>query len=165
MAVRRAPKKVAVRGHGQVTVTGLKATTRTVRKALAMTGPGGAAAGKEAVGDLGKRLKEAGEYVAGIARGKASWSSKVPASIKVGGGRSGVNITAGGARAPAAYPNEIPGVRHPVFGGKGTARPDAPWVTNENRPFLAPAGDEGADGAAAIVAQVVDDWAHEHGFR
>ena len=155
---RRRPTRVKVPGHGHVSVGGLKHTARSVRKAAGIEGPDGTATGKEAAKDLGLRLREAGEFVAAIARSNASWSAKVPGSVKVLGGTSGVYIRAGGPRAPAGYPNEVAGVRHPVFGHD-------PWVTNENRPFLAPAGDSGADGAAEIVARVIDDWAHEYGFR
>ena len=62
-------------------------------------------------------------------------------------------------------PNEVAGVRHPVFGGRGTKRPHAPWVTNQHRPFLAPAADQSGDAAAEKFAQVIDDWAIKAGFR
>ena len=158
MAARPNPGKVKITGHGRVNVTGLRATVRAAKKAGALTG--GTGTGGSAAGDLGKRLLAAGEYVAAIAKAKASWSTQIPPAIKVGGGRSGVNIT---CKAPPAYPNEVEGVRHPVFGG--AHNPKAPWVTNEHRPFFAPAADEGADGAAEIVAQVIGDWAAEHGFE
>ena len=156
MAVRRRPSRVKVTGHGRVSVGGLRQVSGALR-AGGLSGTAGA--------DLSRRLKEAGEFVAVIARANAGWSSLVPGSVKVRGGRSGVYIVAGGPKAPAAYPNEVAGVKHPVFGGPGTSRPKAPWVTNEHRPFLAPAGDEGADGAAEIVARVCDDWAIENGVR
>jgi hypothetical protein len=154
MAARRSPGKVKVTGHGRVTVTGLRGTVKAVTKAAALEGGSGPSAG--AATDLGKRLKEAGVYVAAIAAGMAGgWSESIPPAIRVGGGRSGVTIT---CRTGAAYPNEIDGVRHPTFDHD-------PWVENEHRPFFAPAADAGADGAAEIVAQVIDDWAIEHGFR
>lgn len=150
-------KTIKLRGttHPVVAVRGLRATVKAAKKVGALEGSGVTSGG--AAGDLGKRLKEAGEYVAAIAKDKASWSEQIPPAIKVGGGRSAVTIT---CRVGPAYPNEIEGVRHPVFGN-----PDIPWVTNEHRPFFEPAATEGADGAAEIVARVIDDWAAQYGFE
>ena len=153
MAGRPSPGKVRVAGHGRVTVTGLRAAVRASKNVSVLAGSTSTSGG--AAGDLGARLKEAGVYVAGIAKAKASWSQQIPPKIRVGGGRSGVIVS---CNAPPAYPNEIEGVRHPTFGHD-------PWVTNEHRPFLAPAGDEGAQGAAEIVARVIDDWAAQYGFK
>jgi len=152
MAPPRRPGKVKVTGHGRVNVTGLRGTVRAAKQVAALDG---SLAGGGAAGDLGRRLKEAGVYVAALAKEHASWSQQIPPAIKVGGGRSGVVIT---CRAGPAYPNEIAGVRHPTFGHD-------PWVENEHRPFFAPAADAGAEGAAEIVARVVNDWAAEYGFR
>jgi hypothetical protein len=156
VATRRRPGKVKVTGHGHVSAGRLKQAGKELRKATGLLGPDGTATGKQAAGDLGLRLREAGEFVAAIARSNAGgWSQQIPPSIKVMGGTSGIYIR---CAAPPAYPNEVAGVRHPVFGHD-------PWVTNVNRPFLAPAGDEGADGAAEIVARVISDWAREYGFE
>jgi hypothetical protein len=153
MAARPTPGKVKITGHGRVSVAGLKAAVKQAKQVSSLTS--GDTSGGGAAGDLGKRLKEAGVYVAAIAAGMASWSEQIPSKIRVGGGRSGVNIT---CKAGPAYPNEVAGVRHPTFG-------HGPWITNQHRPFFAPAADAGADGAAEIVAQVVDDWAAEYGFK
>lgn len=67
--------------------------------------------------------------------------------------------------APAAYPNEVEGVRHPVFGGRGTSRPRAPWVTNEHRPFLGPAMDNKAGDAAKRYAEKLDRMLAKAGFK
>jgi hypothetical protein len=149
MAVHhRRSTHVKVSGNARVTVAGLKATSRALKSA----GSGAAA------GDLGKRLKEAGDFVAAIARRKASFSSRIPGSIKVRGGRTGVSIVAGSAKAPHAEAFEL-GKRHPLFGNRQH------WYPTAHIPFLEDAADEGADGAAVIVARVVDDWAREYGFR
>jgi len=100
--------------------------------------------------------------IAEQARTNAHWSARIPPSITVSGGGSGVSISTG---APPAYPNEVPGVRHPVFGGRGTSRPKAPWVTNQHRPFLAPAADERIEEAAEKFAKVLDDWAKKYGYK
>jgi len=123
---------------------------------------GGGGGGGAADDDLGKRLREAAEVIAEQARENAGWSARIPPSIKVSGGGGGVSIVSG---APPAYPNEVAGVRHPVFGGRGTSRPKAPWVTNKHRPFLAPAADERIDEAAEKFAAVLDDWAKKYGFK
>jgi hypothetical protein len=107
-------------------------------------------------GGLPMRLREAGDLVAEEARVVAApWSKQVPPSIEVHEGADAVIVSSG---VGPSYPNEVKGVRHPVFGH------DA-WVTNEFRPFLAPAVDAKAGQAAEVVAKVVDDWGLELGYR
>jgi hypothetical protein len=109
------------------------------------------------------RLMEAARVIADQAkRNAAGWSARIPPSIRVSGGYPEITIR---ASAPPAYPNEVAGVRHPVFGGRGTKRPKAPWVENEHRPFLAPAADQRAGEAARKFAVIIDDWALKAGFR
>ncbi len=141
-------------------LTGLRAHGGGGAGALEGGGGGGGEGGGD--DDLGRRLVEAAEVIAEQARENAHWSARIPPSIKVSGGSGGVSIMSG---APPAYPNEVDGVRHPVFGGRGTRRPKAPWVTNQHRPFLAPAADERIDEAAEKFAQVIDDWAKERGYK
>lgn len=144
-------------------LSGLRAMARGGGGGGALQGPGGGGGGGgDAEGDLGRRLREAAEIIAEQAKSNADWSARIPPSIKVSGGAGGVSIMTG---APPAYPNEIPGVRHPVFGGRGTKRPKAPWVTNQHRPFLAPAADQKIDAAAEAFAKVIDDWAKELGYH
>jgi len=112
---------------------------------------------------MADRLVEAAKVIADRAKSNAGgWSARIPPSIKVSGSYPDVTIR---ASAPPAYPNEIPGGRHPVFGGRGTRRPHAPWVTNEHRPFLGPAADQRANEAAEKFAVIIDDWAIKAGFR
>lgn len=59
--------------------------------------------------------------------------------------------------APAAYPNEVKGVRHPVYG-------HGPWVENEYRPFLAPAADAKASDAMRRYEKHLDDMIKKAGF-
>ena len=151
--------KVRVKGHGKVTVTGLKQTARDVRKVAALQGPNGAETGKTAAGDLALRLREAAEVVANIARSNAAeFSDRIPATVRVMGGTSRVYIRAGGPAGPAAYTAET-AARHPVFGNRSV------WRQGPVHPFLGPACDEGAVPFAVIVGQVLSDWAREIGFR
>ena len=115
------------------------------------------------MGDIGRHLEEAAKVIADQARRNAAgWSARIPPSIRISGGETEFTIS---SAAPPAYPNEIPGVRHPVFGGRGTRRPEAPWVTNQHRPFLGPAADEKLNEAAEKFALVIDDWAIKAGFK
>jgi hypothetical protein len=117
------------------------------------------------------RLRAAAEIIAVLARAKsAGFSTRIPASIKVIGGTSGVWITAGGPGgkdAPNAYPFET-GARHPLFGLAGDGRPGdraAPgkghWYPQPKRPFLEEAALEGMEPCAAEFAKVLDDWAKQ----
>ena len=153
------PHRVAVGRHKLVT-----GPTRALHALARSAGGGGdGGGGVSAATDLARRLREAAQIIADQARvNAAGWSVRVPPSIRITGGGVTVSISSG---APPSYPNEIPGVRHPVFGGRGTKRPHAPWVTNQHRPFLAPAADEKADAALEAFSKVIDDWAAEHGYR
>jgi hypothetical protein len=112
---------------------------------------------------MADRLMEAAKVIAAQAKSNAAgWSARIPPSIRVSGGYPEVFIR---SAAPPAYPNEVPGVRHPVFGGRGTKRPRAPWVTNEHRPFLAPAADQRINQAAEEFAKIIDDWAIRLGYH
>jgi hypothetical protein len=91
----------------------------------------------------------------------STWSVQVPPSMRVQATSSTATISSG---VGPSYPNEVIRVRHPVFGGRNTSRPWAPWVTNEHRPFLAPAADAKADEAAQEIAKVIDDIARRDGF-
>lgn len=87
----------------------------------------------------------------------ALWSRSVPGSISVSVSGNTATIT---ASAPPAYPNEIKGVRHPVFG-----RESERWVTNQYRPFLAPALEESMDPAMARYARKIDRMCRSAGFN
>ena len=84
------------------------------------------------------------------------WSEQVPPSIRVyGRARYAVIFSQVGP----SYPNEVKGVRHPVFG-----MPKVSWVDNAYRPFLAPAAVAKADAAAAEIAMTIDDYCHSLGY-
>lgn len=113
------------------------------------------AAGTKLPRQLGKRLKQAGELVAVDARQRASWSTRIPGSIRVTGGATSVSIKAGGPKAPHAAPYEGAAgqatFRHPVYGNRHA------WRTQATRPYLRPAGDAKADACAELIAQALTD--------
>jgi hypothetical protein len=83
-------------------------------------------------------LRVAVQPVAADAQSRASYSTRIPQTVKVrvtGGGN--VKIVAGGVNAPDAAPLENKGqpgtFRHPVFGNREV------WVDQPARPFLGPA--------------------------
>lgn len=86
----------------------------------------------------------------------SGWSVQVPPSIRVKAAGNSATIDSG---VGPSYPNEVAGVRHPVYGNRRN------WVLNQYRPFLAPAADAKADAAASEIAKYIDDVAHEDGFR
>lgn len=85
---------------------------------------------------LTKELKLARDAVAAEARSRASFSTKIPATIKGSGTGATLKVSAGGAAAPNAAPLENRGkqgtFRHPVFGTDT-------WVNQQAHPFLTPA--------------------------
>lgn len=127
------------------------------------------AAGDEA---LKKRIKEGAQIIADGVKRRASWSAHIPASVRVTVAGFTFTISAGGVRAPMAYTFEAPArkgkragypVNHPVWGHG--PREDWHWVAQPPRQFMSPAADEDSDKALVAIAQVVDDWAKENGFK
>lgn len=96
-------------------------------------------------------LRAVGEKVAVRARANASWSTRIPATVKVrSAGLTSVIVSAGGPAAPEAKPLEHAGAsgtfRHPVFGNRNV------WVDQQARPFLHPAAMEDLQGSAEAVS-------------
>ena len=130
---------------------------------------------------LANRLRMAAAPVADYARASSSrWSRRVPLSVRLQGGASRITIAAGGQRAPQAYtmegrPDGRP-IAHPVYGHgprlrgplvNGRHRPPG-WTWRKQipvRPFLAEAIDAKQDEMLRIFAGVVDDWAHQLGYK
>jgi len=111
-------------------------------------------------------LREAGNLVARDARQRASWSSRIPATVRVEGtfraDREGVVIRAGGGNAPHARPYE--GLtsggttfRHPVFGNDW-------WVSQAARPFLMPAAEAQSGAATEAMTNALNVAAASLGF-
>lgn len=109
----------------------------------------------------GSDLGQAADVIAQEARRLAGeWSATVPGSV-------GVQVQGSKAivysDAPAAYPNEVEGVRHPVF-GPTLRNPDPAWVANEHRPFLGPAADAKASDAMKRYEKKLDRMLKAAGF-
>ncbi len=129
---------------------------------------------------LADRLRKAAEPIADYARLSSSrWSRRVPASVRLQGGASRITIAAGGERAPQAKtmegnPNGTP-CAHPVYGHGPRIRgplingryepPGWTWVKQPPRPFLREAVDAKQDEMLKIFAGIVDDWAHQLGYK
>jgi hypothetical protein len=128
------------------------------------------------------RLREAAEIIAEDARMRsARWSRRVPASVRLQGGTSSVTVAAGGKAAPQAWTmegnNSGTPRRHPVFGteaqlqahldagGRGRHGHGWTWVSQPPRPFMKEAIEAKAEEAFRQFAKVVEDWAHEKGFK
>ena len=112
----------------------------------------------EAAKGLTKGMAGAGQVIAANAKQRASYSKRIPGSIKVRAARGNVKVSAGGDAAPNAAPIENKGkgfVRHPVFVPYDKMPgPPGSWTEKNSRPaFLAPALEE----SAAKVAELVED--------
>jgi hypothetical protein len=112
-------------------------------------------------------LREAGAIVQKDAQARASWSGRIPASIKVvtsfRQNREGVTVRAGGTGAPHARPYE--GLssrggtfRHPVHGNDW-------WVAQASRPFLFPAAEANVAAVTAAMRGTLDEAARSLGFE
>jgi hypothetical protein len=118
---------------------------------------------------LTNRLRAACKPVTDAAKlSSARWSRRVPASVRLGGGASSVQIVAGGQRAPQAYTFEGTAsgapIAHPVY-AHGLDRKKWTWVKQQPRPFLREAIDANEDEMVKRFAGIVEDWAKQAGYR
>jgi hypothetical protein len=116
---------------------------------------------------LKRRIKDGADIIAAGVRKRAAWSETIPGSVKVRVTGLSFTISAGGAEAPSAYPNEAPArrgkragtpVNHPLWGNREH------WYPQTPRPFMLPAAEEDSDKALEAVAEVVNDWGRRNGF-
>lgn len=129
---------------------------------------------------LAARLRKAAQPVADDAkRRSARWSRRVPLSVRLQGGASRITIAAGGRAAPQAYTmegrNDGRPIAHPVHGHGPRVRgplvngrhdpPGWTWAKQRPRPFLREAIDAKQDEMVRIFAGIVDDWAHQLGYK
>jgi hypothetical protein len=108
-------------------------------------------------GDLGAAANIIADGARALA---AAWSAQIPGAIevRVHGNTAEISCAVG-----PAYPNEVAGVRHPVF-GPTAKNPDPSWVTNQHRPFLGPAADAKAGAAMARYGKKLDRMLRQAGF-
>lgn len=108
---------------------------------------------------LGDGLREAGMVIADEARARSStFSTRIPASIRVRKVGIRVSVTAGDENALDAAPLENKGIegffRHPVFGNRDV------WVNQQAHPYLRPAaeaqGERTADKVLESIARALD---------
>jgi len=113
------------------------------------------------------KLRAAGQIIQKKAQANASWSSRIPGSVKVvtsfRQNREGVTVRAGGSNTPHARPYEGlttrgDSFRHPVYGNDW-------WVAQAARPFLMPAVEASAGEVDAKVRAVLDEAAAGIGFE
>lgn len=109
--------------------------------------------------DLGQAADVIAQEARRIAAANGMPETAASISVQVQGSRAIVY-----SDAPAAYPNEVAGVRHPVF-GPTLRNPKPAWVANEYRPFLAPAADAKASAAMKRYERKLDGWLRTAGFR
>lgn len=99
-------------------------------RGIRSTGAAGAAAVRGA-------FRDSAEIVKADAAGRASYSSRIPGSLKARATATNFKVSAGGEAAPNAAPIENKGrgfVRHPVFGDREA------WTEKNSHPaFLSPA--------------------------
>ncbi len=103
-------------------------------------------------------LKAAGELVAAAARRNASFSTRIPRTIRTRRRGGAVEVVAGGPKAPGAMPIDnrgVPGLfRHPVFGHDV-------WVKQQAQPFMEPALAEAGPAAEAAIEAELDRTIHK----
>jgi len=109
-------------------------------------------------------MKKGGEIIAADARSRISGTSqRIADSIRVMANNKGVQVKAGGAKAPHAAPFENMGksgnFRHPVFGNREV------WVSQEAHPYLLPALDGKLDQVIDTVLEYLDNLTGEAGFH
>lgn len=107
----------------------------------------------DAGSDLGAAAKVIAEEASRLARGHGLVETADAINVDSDETSATVWVETG-----AAYPNEVEGVRHPVFG-------HGPWVTNKHRPFLGPACDSKAGDALERYSQHLKGLIKEAGFK
>lgn len=108
------------------------------------------------------------KVIAEDAKSRASWSTRIPGSIKATTANGGLTavVRAGGKAAPNAAPFEHAGregtFRHPVFADATKTRSDWTWVSQQARPFLHPATMDHLTEAVEAIRDAVILGVNEH---
>jgi hypothetical protein len=121
-----------------------------------------------------KTVREFGQELTTQIKSNASWSSRIPATVRVNvtftTKSAGASVIAGGKSAPHARPLERGnkssggGLRHPVFARKDKGRDEWTWVDMPTRPFFFKAVQQKDMLFTARVNRLLDDIANELGF-
>ncbi len=120
--------------------------------------------------ELRSKLRLIAHFVAAAARVNApnAADGQIKAGVRVRGAGFRLRIE---DAAPAAAAFEVGSrgggggqFKHPVFGGRGTKRPNAPWVDQATMPYLGPAVDQNAAFIDEAVKRAVDDALRRAGF-
>lgn len=113
--------------------------------------------------EIAPEFKRAGEPVLMDARSRASWSTRIPAAMRLRMSRSrkrpGVDFVVSAARATHARLYEFGPFRHPVFGHRDR------WVSQEARPYLLPAIRASRQRFVAAADRAVVAAARRRGWR
>lgn len=117
---------------------------------------------------LNKKYKASVGIIAGAARARASWSTQIPAALKVRTAsslaRPGADIVVGGLRHARLYEGLTKGgrrsFRHRTFGRGGTTG----WVSQRTRPYIRPAVAAGRERLKTDVDAAVIDAARAQGW-
>jgi hypothetical protein len=143
---------MAARASFGIDAQGWTQFARSVRKA-----------NKDAQKLLLVQIKSAMQPISNLIKQEASWSSRIPQTVRISATNKGVAIRAGGRGAPHAYAFEHHGItgefRHPVFGNR------AVWVSQPARPFLTPVAKANESKLADAMLKAVDQWTREIGFK
>ena len=117
------------------------------------------------------KLRQAGDLIGAEAQSRASWSTRIPATVRVTTSfrfdREGVTVSAGGPSTPHARPYEGTRrnpFRHPVYPDQDVTRSDWTWVSQAARPFLIPAGRALSYQAEPLIMQGLGEAAAVIGF-
>jgi hypothetical protein len=130
-------------------------------------------------GELRPVMRKAGQQALVKARANASWSTRIPAAIRLSvsfaSRRPGVSLVVDRRRAPHGRPFENLGqpgsFRHPVpntrrRGLRAAASGDRRrWVSQRARPFLFPAAEDAMQQIDADIGAAVESAARRHGFK
>lgn len=118
------------------------------------------------------KLRRVGGRVAAAAKANASWSSRIPATVRVVTSfrfeREGVAVKLGGRGTPHARPYEgltRDPFRHPVNADPRKTRGEWTWVSQAARPMLRPAARANEAETNREMLAALDEAARELGFR
>ena len=126
---------------------------------------------KDTSREMTKTIKKSGGSILNEARRRASWSTRIPGSLKVGiqntKNKPGIVITGRTSVAPHMRVYEFGSsgkgrkstFRAPLFGNRNK------WYTHRTRPFIVPAMRNGVDDFRADVLEAVERAYRSAGFK